>query len=93
MPTEHTEMIEGYPIMVPNKVINADGFYISYNDYDIRTYGCDTTALVLENPTHFYILNNDHRENYKPLMDDVEKCLEYFKQHVDQINEMSEKLG
>jgi hypothetical protein len=41
--------IENHPelgaIFIPNDVIEGNGFYISYNDYDVSIYGSDTTII------------------------------------------------
>lgn len=57
MTTATTDIICGFRVLIPNKVIDADGFYISYNDYDIDLYGGATTALVKGQFEHFYILD------------------------------------
>lgn len=76
----------------PNSVASADGFYISFNDYDHSIYGGDTTALVFGQMQAFYILNGDHRDAYKPLLDQgFEACLTYFKENIAQINKLSER--
>lgn len=70
-----------------------DGFYVSYNSYDIAIYGDVTTALVLGQGQRFYILNGDHGNEYaKIIKNGFEKCLEYFKKNIMQINKYSEKL-
>jgi hypothetical protein len=75
----------------PNSVIGGDDFYISYNDHDIDIYGRDTTALVLGQMQHFYILNGDHRLQYAKLVPQgLDACLAYFSEHVDQVNVRSE---
>lgn len=83
--------IEGHPIMVPNKVVQCNKFYISYNNYDTDIYGSDTTALVLGVMEKFYILNGDHRKNYNALKDKgFEACFEYFKNNSDLKNKNSD---
>lgn len=76
----------------PNMILNGDGFYVSYNDVDGAIYGCDTTALVLGQMQHFYILNGDHRAQYAKLVaQGFDACLAYFTDTIDQINERSER--
>lgn len=94
----------GIPIVNYNSIIGEnpaqievdgkiyDGFYVSYNSYDIAIYGDITTALVLGQMQKFYILNGDHREEYKKIIGDgFEKCMEYFLKNISQINKNSEK--
>ena len=33
--TYHTKFIKGIPLGIPNKVMQGDGFYVSYNNYDM----------------------------------------------------------
>jgi len=80
-------------MITPNSIQNGNGFYISYNSVDTRLYGSDTTALVDNNMTTFFILNGDHREAYKPLIPKgFEACLEYFKENQHLMNKYSDKL-
>ena len=55
----------GIPVVIPNKTDDVDTgsphWYVSYNNYSTRDYGCDTTALVLGQGEYFIILNGDHR--------------------------------
>ena len=77
----------------PNRVMNGDGFYVSYNDHDIGIYGCDTTALVLGQMQRFLILNGDHREPYAAIVDQgLNACLRYFDDNLDQANHRSDRL-
>jgi hypothetical protein len=47
----------GISLFVPNSVLNGKDFYISHNKRDIAAYGCETTALVMQDDmTRFYIL-------------------------------------
>lgn len=80
-----------YSIPLRNTVIERDGFYISYNNYDRDIYDTDTTALVIGQMEYFYILKGNHIENYSKLFS-LSKCLDYFKNHVEQIAKYSEKL-
>ena len=80
------------PVMVPNSTMDGDGFYVSYNDYDVAIFGCATTALVQGQMEHFYILDGDHRQAYAKLLGDgFEACFEYFKANITAINKNSEK--
>lgn len=80
----------------PNKFIQFDGFYISFNTADYLLYGSVTTALVPEvngNPTYFYILNGDHRKEYEKLAPEgFESCLKYFKDNQYFIAKYSDRL-
>jgi len=83
----------GVPIFVPNDVLPGEGFHISYNDRDTRTYGDVTTALVVGENEKFLVLNGNHIEEYRPLIEKgLEACLEYFKANIDKKNKYSEKL-
>lgn len=69
-----------------------DGFYISYNDYDLDVYGDVTTALVLGQMEKFYILNGNHTEAYRKLFNDgFYACFDYFKKNKKQISRFSDK--
>jgi hypothetical protein len=83
------KIIGGMPISVPNQIVESgESFYISFNDHDISIYGCETTAIVLENPTVFLILNGDHRQKLKG-KNKKESC-EYFHQNSKLKNKMSD---
>lgn len=69
-----------------------DGFYVSYNNYDVEIYGDVTTALVLGQMQKFYILNGNHSEEYaKIIKNGFKKCMEYFENNIDQINKYSDR--
>lgn len=91
-----TKFFDGIPCFVPNTTFHGkedDSFYVSFNHVDQHIYGCDTTALVLGQTQHFYILNGDHIEEYKKLIPlGFDACLEYFKQHQDLRNRYSERI-
>lgn len=92
--TIKTELCNGVPIVVPNNTVDLPekGCYISYNNYDTKEYGCATTALVRMDgikPTKFLILNGNHMAEYQAI-GNYDGCVEYFKQHLDQQNKMSE---
>lgn len=80
-----------FVVGVPNTVLHGEGFYVSHNDHDIRTYGGETTALVIGQMQRFYILKGDHRESYAPLIaKGLEACLSYFRSQPDQWHEHSD---
>lgn len=86
--------INGNHVFIPNSILDGDGFYVSYNDYDTRTYGCVTTALVLGQMQDFYILNGDHRAAYLPLISKgFDACLAYFQENIADINKYSQKVA
>lgn len=83
----------GVPIYIPNTTYNLEdkGCYISYN-IDVSYYGSKTTAIVREdgiNPIKFLILNGNHIEELLKLKT-YEKCVEYFKSHLELKNKYSE---
>ena len=83
--------ISGIPISIPNTTYDGEGFYISYNNRDRGIYGSDTTALVVGQMQHFYILNGDHRTAYGPLLAlGLDACLGYFRQNLGQMNKYSD---
>ena len=86
------QFFSGIPLMVPNTTYQGDGFHISHNARDVRVYGDVTTALVVRGvETAFYVLNGDHRAGYDPLIGiGLTACLDYFRQHMDQMNKYSE---
>ncbi|WP_024910546.1 hypothetical protein [Chania multitudinisentens] len=81
------------PIVIPNDVMDGNGFYVSYNSVDSQIYGSETTALVFGQMQRFYILNGDHRAEYSLLIDQgFNACLNYFVENLDVINKYSEAL-
>jgi hypothetical protein len=89
---QHEPTLARY-LPTPNRVINADGFYISYNPLDVGIYGDVTTALVLGQMEKFYILKGDHCQGYAPLIGQgFEACIAYFKAHPADIHPYSDKL-
>ena len=69
-----------------------DNFYISYNNWDISSYGCDTTALVWGQMQYFFILNGDHRVQYAALnAQGFEACFKYFNDNKDKWSKYSER--
>lgn len=98
MNTSSIKHFNGIPVIVPNIVpVEGINFHISYNDFDIGVYGCDTTALVLSDGVHceeFYILNGNHVDAYKQAKDanGLQGCKDYFKKNIHLINKHSDKL-
>lgn len=82
-------------LQTPNTISqDCKQFYISFNTRDYFTYGAITTALVIgEQMDIFYILEGDHREAYKKLGDDLEKCIAYFESNSDKISKFSDRVG
>lgn len=81
--TVSTKTFGGVPVLVPNIVTNQQHHYISYNNYDTYSYGCDTTAIVATGWYNgkpygqvFLILNGNHYDQLNSL--DLIGCLEYF---------------
>ena len=69
-------------------------FYISYNAKDYMTYGAITTALVIGDQMDIiYILEGDHREAYKAIGEDLEKCIAYFADNQDKLAKYSDEIG
>mgnify|MGYP003626343813 CR=1 FL=1 len=96
MRTQHIPLSSGIPVpvLVPNTTMDGDNFYVSFNDYDHGIYGGDTTALVLGQMQHFYILNGDHRAAYAELIPQgIDACLSYFKANIADINKRSETIS
>jgi ABC-type xylose transport system substrate-binding protein len=82
----------GIPINTYNTVTNeSKEFYISYNNYDKRIYGCDTTALVYGQMEKFYILNGNHTKEYAELFTKgFDACFKYFTENEDKKNKHSD---
>lgn len=65
-----------------NYVLDGDGFYISYspNTSMLGPFsgdgGGDETALCKDGT--FLVLNGDFRDDYENLMNDYDKCLEFY---------------
>lgn len=90
--------------MVPNRTdevkTGSPHWYISYNSRDRNIYGSDTTALVLGQGEYFLILNGDHRAGLNEIIQNTEahpksrlhRCLDYIREHRDQLNDMSNEL-
>ncbi len=87
--TYHTIRIDGIPCRVPNVIDRSTSeYYVSYNNYDKKIYGCDTTAIVIYKTSAFLILNGDHRGNISG-MSLAEAC-DYFHENADKKNHMSD---
>lgn len=73
---------------------NGDDYYVSYNFVDRHHYGCATTALVLGQMAHFFILNGDHLAEYEKILDQgFGACMSYFQAHIKEINHCSERAA
>lgn len=101
--TASIKFLGGVPITVPNRTDDVDTgsphWYISYNNRDIRDYGCDTTALVLGNGECFFVLNGDHREGLRNCIQSNDlsrsplvKCLAYLRAYKDKLSIYSDPL-
>lgn len=87
--TATVKNFDGIPIVVPNVIVlDTEEYYVSYNVYDSRKYGSDTTALVVG--SRFFILNGNHVKNYTSC-ESLEKCLAYFNSQSDLINKYSDR--
>jgi len=79
-----------HPAYEPSSVKEYNGYYISYNTYDINIYGSITTALVKGQMEKFFILDGDHRNQYDLLKDKgFSACLEYFNNNISLKNKHS----
>ena len=79
--------------LTPNTVFDngTDDFYISYNPTDIGIYGDVTTALVVGQMEYFYILNGNHRDEYRALLGKgFDACFAYFKKNAPRKNKRSD---
>lgn len=82
---------DGIPVYIPNTIAeDHKDYYISYCT-DTRDYGCVTTALVLNSPNKFLVLEGDHREQYSEC-DGLERCFEYFKSREDLKSKYSDDI-
>lgn len=85
------------PLQHVNRCIfpnDGDGYYVSYNFADRLHYGCATTALVLGQMAHFYILNGNHLGEYEKIIDQgFGACMSYFQAHIKEINHCSERAA
>ena len=76
----------------PNRAYQRRDFYVSYNDVDTdpALYGSDTTAIVPNDMSRFYVLNGDHREELKDVQT-LREALVYFDSVPDLRNFRSDK--
>lgn len=84
----------GMQTIIPNAVVQGDGFYVSYNNYDIGAFGCATTAIVRGQMEHFLILSGDHREgllSIRPFT--YAGCVAYFREHEADKHKYSEGIN
>lgn len=85
----HVPLQNNVPLVIDG--VTYDGYYISYNNYDVAIYGDVTTALVLGQMQRFYILNGNHTEQYAKLFDQgFDACFAYFVDNRDLINDRSD---
>ena len=75
---------------IPNRVTDADGFYVSYNNVDSGLYGCDTTAVVVGQMQRFYILKGNHEKQL--IGKTFEECLNYIHDYINLFHESSDPL-
>ena len=90
--TYHTEYIKGMLVSTPNRLTKqTKEYYISYNNYDTGDdmYGCDTTALYINETGQFLILNGNHIHNYNKC-NTLQDCIDYFYKNIEQANTKSE---
>lgn len=91
--TQYNLVMQGNnePIEFNQKLYN--GFYISYNNYDIAIYGCVTTALVLGQMQKFFILKGNHQKQYAELIEQgFDRCLDYYKNNIADSHHRSDKI-
>lgn len=77
---------------LPNVVAGFGAFHVSYNTHS-SDYGCDTTALVLQQRV-FFVLNGNHAAALHAAAEStgIQGCIDYFINHMDQANPSSEHL-
>lgn len=74
---------------MPNETASFRDYHVSYARF-LSHYGCDTTALVLEDRV-FLILNGDHKAAMAEAASiGVNACLDYFIAHINESNALSE---
>lgn len=78
--------------LINNNVISneAEEFYISYSNsrFSVSDYGCDTTALYVNETGQFLILRGDHRDGYAGL--NFNEAIEYFYNHIEDAHKYSD---
>ena len=74
-------------------------WYISYNSYDISTYGDVTTAVVIGQMELFLILNGDHRNEIREVIESknnsttrLRRVINYVKKNKKRLNKYSDKI-
>jgi len=80
----------------PNQIIRYTAeHFLSYNDVDGVIYGGETTAIVLGQMQLFLILNGNHCYDLEEASreDGLQGCIDYFIDHINQANKMSEHTG
>ena len=70
-----------------NMVKDDKTFTVTYNTRDAGHYGCDTTALYINDTSQFLILNGKHTFNG---CSTLKEHIEYFYNRIDQANPKSE---
>jgi len=102
--TARTRIVNGIPCLIPNRTDEVETgsphWYISYNNHDHASYGCDTTALVLGQGEYFLILKGDHRSEFQEIVSThklmegtrLRRCLKYVAEHRDQLHEFSDPV-
>ncbi len=79
---------------VHNSVLSGRGFYVSFNDGDVASYGCETTALVVGQMEAFYVLCGDHREAFARLVTaGLEACKSYVRENKAVMHRFSDQLA
>lgn len=58
----------------------------------IENVGKSETAICIREPWKCLILYGDHREGYKPIASDLEKCKKYWSEHQELIGNTSDSL-
>lgn len=90
--TYHMESFLDIPIETPNRITKKEKTYhISYNNIDTDTdaYGCDTTALYINETSQFLVLNGKHTDKYNDC-NTLQDCINYFYLNIEQANPKSE---
>ena len=78
--------------VAPNMTRCFDGFHVSFARY-LSHYGCDTTALVLQERV-FFVLNGNHAEAMvdASVRAGIQGCMDLFVERINQANRLSEHL-
>ena len=87
--TYHLKIVNGIQLLVPNFITHeTQDYYVSYNNYDLKIYGSDTTAIVIGKTGAFLILNGDHREALRGMS--LSEACDYFHSKPDSKNHKSD---